>query len=112
MRAMVEPKREQGQPLMDVSSDRFHHLLLENDAVRVFQVQIPPGEETWLHRHDRDYVFLILSRAQIGEQLEGEEPAIRNWESGQAIFREGGFAHRVRNLGSEPFRAVIVEVKP
>jgi len=97
--------------VMDVSSDRFHHLLLENDAVRVFRVQIPPGEETWLHRHERDYVFLILARAEIRETREGKAPEVRHLEAGQALFVEGGFAHQVHNLGSEPFRAVIVEVK-
>ncbi len=97
--------------LMDVSSERFHHLLLENHAVRVFRVEVPPGEETWPHRHERDYVFLILARAEIRERRQGEEPVVRNLEAGQVLYLEGGFAHQVRNVGSEPFRAVIVEVK-
>lgn len=97
--------------LMDVSSERFHHLVLENDAVRVFRVEIPVGEETWVHRHERDYVFLILARAQIQERREGKEPEDRNLEAGQVLYLEGGFAHQVRNVGSEPFRALIVEVK-
>ncbi len=96
---------------MDVSSDRFHHLLLENDAVRVFRVEVPPDEETWMHRHERDYVFLILARAQIGEQRQGGEPEVTHLEGGQVLFRQGGFAHQVRNLSKEPFRAVIVEMK-
>jgi quercetin dioxygenase-like cupin family protein len=100
-----------GTTVMDVSSDRFHHLLLENDKVRVFRVGIPPGEETWVHRHERDYVFLILARAQILDRREGQEPLIRNLEAGEALFLEGGFTHQVQNLGSEPFRAVIIEVK-
>lgn len=96
---------------MDVSSDRFHHLLLENDAMRAFRVEIPPGEETWVHRHERDYAFVILARAEIRETRAGAEPEVRRLEAGQVLFIAGGFAHQVRNLGSEPFRAVIVEVK-
>jgi len=101
---------QSGQLLMDVSSERFHHLMMENEAVRVFRVEIPPGEETWAHRHERDYVFLIQARALIRERREGEEQ-LRHLEAGQVLFLEGGFAHQVRNVGSEPFRAVIVEVK-
>ena len=96
---------------MDVSSDRFHHLLLENDSLRAFRVEVPPGEETWMHRHERDYAFIILARAEIREQRQGGEPETVRLEAGQVLFRPGGFAHQVRNLGGEPFRAVIVEVK-
>lgn len=108
------PAMEDGQrsePLVDVSGDRFHQVLFENEVVRILRVEIPPGQETVMHRHERDYVMTVLAKAEIRELRQGAEPALRNWEGGQAVFLAGGFAHQVRNLGREPFRAVLVEVK-
>lgn len=100
-----------GEKIVDVGGDPFHHLVFENDRVRVFRVEIPPGQETLLHRHERPFVTVALGEAQVRDQRLGGEPAIKGWEAGQSGFAEGGFAHSVHNLGSEPFQAVVVEVK-
>ena len=41
-----------------------HHLALQNDFVKVFDVQVSPGDSIVLHRHDQDTVAIA-----IGEQL-------------------------------------------
>jgi quercetin dioxygenase-like cupin family protein len=111
MRGMASRVPARGEPLSDVSGDSFHQVLFENEAVRILRVELPPGRETSLHRHDRDYVMTVLGKAEVRESRQGQEPVVRNWEAGQAVFLEGNFVHQVRNLGKEPFRAVLVEVK-
>lgn len=99
------------ETMVDIEGDPFHHLVFENEQVRVFRVEIPPGRETLMHRHERAFVTVALGDGKVRDQRLGGEPAVKGWESGQPGFAEGGFAHSVRNLGSEPFRAVVVEVK-
>ncbi len=100
-----------GERAVDVGGDPFHHLLFEDQSVRIFRVEIPAGGETRLHHHPHGFATIALAPGQVRDQRPGGEPAVKEWTSGQTNFAPGGFAHRVRNLGSEPFRAVIVEVK-
>jgi len=90
----------------------MHHLVLENELVRVFAVEIPPGQPTKLHRHRHDYIFVALGAAEISNEVEGRTPVKLRLAAGEVGYTEGGFAHVARNLGSTPFRVLAVEILP
>lgn len=99
----------QTAPEVEVTAEPHHHLILENAYVRVFNVEIPPGQATLLHRHRHDYVSVILGAAEVSSQMQGLPTVTAKLQDGQTDFAEGNFAHVVRDLASTSFRAVDVE---
>jgi quercetin dioxygenase-like cupin family protein len=93
-----------------VGREPKHHLVLENQYTRVYQVEVPAGEATLLHRHDHDYVYVVLGDAYIRNEVAGRPPVDQQVKDGDVNFAPGGFAHVARNLGSTPFRNVTIEV--
>src|SRR5271157_5365344 len=49
-------------PTMD--HEPHHHLALQNDFVKVFKVEVAPGDSIILHSHDADTIAIA-----IGDQL-------------------------------------------
>jgi quercetin dioxygenase-like cupin family protein len=96
--------------VVPITSEPHHHLALENDYVRLFQVEVPAHESTLLHRHDHDYVYVVLGEAQLTNLVSGKPPVALKVADGDIHFTRGGFAHVARNDGATPFRVVAIEL--
>jgi len=94
---------------VEITSEPSHHLALENEYVRVFQVEVVPHTATLMHRHRHDYVFVTLGDAHISNEVEGKPPVDLRLTDGNARFTPGNFAHVARNLSEQPFRNVTIE---
>jgi quercetin dioxygenase-like cupin family protein len=57
-----------------VENEPHHHLVFENEYVRVFKVEVPPHQETLVHRHKRDYVVVTIGDAEVTNAIVGKEP--------------------------------------
>ena len=57
-----------------------HHLLLENDDIKIWQVDTPAGETFWHHYHDLDYVLFHTSE-MLGAVYHANEDHDRLWRS-------------------------------
>ena len=44
----------------EISSEIGSRLLFENDRVRVWDLQLAPGQSTGLHRHEHDYLYVVI----------------------------------------------------
>lgn len=108
------PKAPQTTPTkaatVEITAEPFHHLVLKNQQVRVFAVEVPPKAETRMHRHRYNHVFVALGDSEVTDEHQGQKSEERRLNQGDVGFVEGGFAHRVRNLSDAPFRAVAIEV--
>lgn len=93
-----------------VAQEPSHHLVLENQYTRTYQVEVPPGKATLLHRHDHDYIFVVLGDAHISNEVLGQPPRDQQVKDGDVNAARGGFAHVARNLGTTPFRNVTIEL--
>ncbi len=93
-----------------VAQEPSHHLVFENQYTRVYQVEVSPGKATLLHRHDHDYVFVVLGDAHISNDVLGQPPRDQQVKDGDVNFAAGGFAHVARNVGATSFRNVTIEV--
>ena len=101
--------------------------VFENDRVIVWHLDLEPGEQGEQHTHELDYVVRILSGSTLevfgpdGESLDTVE-----LEAGGAVsFRIDGdrivadrpgypavpATHSARNIGTTPFREVLIEFK-
>lgn len=95
---------------VEIASEPSHHLAVENEYIRAFQVEIAPQAATLMHRHRHDYVFVTLGDAHISNEVEGKPPADVRLNNGDTRFAPGNFAHVARNLAEQPFRNVTIEL--
>ncbi len=93
-----------------IASEQHHHLVLENQYVKVYQVEVAPHESTLLHQHDHDYVYITIGDAQVTSAIPGKPEAHLKLAEGEVRFSRGGFAHVARNDGDTPFRNVTTEL--
>lgn len=107
----------QPQPPAEVPIDQepHHHLVLENEYVRVFKVEVAPHEATLVHRHTRDYVVVTIGDAEVTNAVVGKEPKKWNFKDGDVTFLEASgeksFAHKAVNEAGTPFVNYTVELK-
>ena len=96
------PARLPGEP--------HHHLKIDNEYVRVYFVEVPPHDETQLHQHDHDYIFVSVGPADVINAVLNKPEAHLVLKDGETHFSRGGFAHVARNLSGAPFRNVTIEL--
>ncbi len=99
-----------GAQEVEITAEPSHHLVLENEQVRVFSVSVAPHSATLMHRHRHDYFFVTLGDARISNEVEGKEPVEALLSDGATRFIPGNFAHVARNLEDTPFRNVTIEL--
>ncbi|MGO9126374.1 MAG: hypothetical protein ACLP6G_15995 [Terriglobales bacterium] len=95
---------------VEITAEPFHHLALQNQYVRVFQVEVAPHAATLMHRHRHDYIFVSLGATEVSNEVAGKPPVTLKLQDGEVRSADGGFAHIARNLAATPFRAVAVEL--
>jgi quercetin dioxygenase-like cupin family protein len=94
---------------VEITSEPHHHLALENQYVRLFEVEVPPHQPTLLHRDRDDYMFVTLGPSLVSNELPGKAPVTLKLQDGETEFAAGDFAHVARNLADTPFRNVTIE---
>jgi quercetin dioxygenase-like cupin family protein len=97
-------------PEVEITSEPSHHLAVENEHVRVFQVEVAPKSSTLLHRHRHDYLFVTLGEAHVVNEITNKPPMDLKLADGETRFTPGNFAHVARNLSDQPFRNVTIEL--
>jgi hypothetical protein len=97
--------------IVPVDQEPMHKMVLDNEYVRVFLVEVPSHGSTMFHRHNRDYIFVTLGDTEVESERVNEKPLRLSLKDGEARFTKGGFAHRANNLSDKSFRNVTVEFK-
>lgn len=94
-----------------------HRVLLENDAVRVLETRIEPGEIVPLHTHEWPAAYYILApgefvrRDERGDVTLDSRAAQQAPRAGQAVWAPPMGPHTLENVGTTPIHIVSVEVK-
>src|SRR5512136_730258 len=86
-----------------------YKLLLENERVRVFDVQFKPGQKAAMHGHP-DHVIYVLSDYTLNLMLPDGSSQVVPLKAGQTIFMGAG-PHAAENIGSTVGHALVVELK-
>jgi hypothetical protein len=106
---------QQSPAEVPVENEPHHHLVFENEYVRVFKVEVAPHEATLVHRHKRDYVVVTIGDAEVTNAVVGKEPKKWSFKDGDVTFLEASgeksFAHKAVNESDKPFRNYTIEVK-
>ena len=94
----------------NVPGEPHHHLKIENEFVRAYYVEVPPHDQTQLHQHDHDYLFVSLGPADVINAVLNKPETHLVLKDGETHFTRGGFAHVARNLSDAPFRNITIEL--
>ena len=89
-------------------------LLFENERVRVWDLQLAPGESTGVHRHERDYLYVVIGDGRLqAADADGERREASDMKDGEVRFNEvdGEAVHEAFNVGDGSWRNIIVELK-
>lgn len=98
------------QAPVPVANEPRHHLKFENQYVRVFDVQVSPGDTTLFHVHSNDYLFVSIGNATLKAELMGSQPGDLIVKDGECRYSKAPITHRVTNVGKDLFRNITIEV--
>ena len=83
-------------------------VVLENDRVRVLDVQFKPKEKAAMHTHP-DHVVYVLKGGKLKITTSGKTDVL-DLKTGQAIFFQA-LSHEVENTGKTDVQLFVVELK-
>jgi len=92
-------------------------LLFENDRVRIWEMDLAPGERSATHRHDLDYVLVQLEGDRIAADFEPDTAGAHQGhvegtvEPGRTRFLGRGGIETAVNVGSRRYREILIELK-
>jgi hypothetical protein len=100
----------QHQPSVEITSEPSHHLVFQNEYVRVFDVTVAPRATTLVHKHNYDYLFVTLGDSDVVSVRPGEKPVALKPKDGEVRFTPGNFAHAAVNQSDRPFHNITIEL--
>jgi quercetin dioxygenase-like cupin family protein len=100
----------QHQQSVEITSEPSHHLVFQNEYVRVFNVTVAPRATTLVHKHNYDYLFVTLGDSDVVSVRPGEKPVALKLKDGEVRFTLGNFAHAAINQSERPFHNITIEL--
>ena len=102
------------EPYVMIYDEPGHHFIMENGAMRVMRVMIPPGQKTLWHEQHLDYVNTILHGGETTVQRRGEgAPVPVNMATGNIRYGNYGekpIIDQVVNLAATTIHQVTFEI--
>ncbi len=92
-------------------------VVYEDDGVRIWQLALRPGEDSAIHRHELDHLLIQVSgdRIAVIPEPDTKGPFREVLEAdvvpGAVVHVRRGGVERARNVGSQAYLEVIVELK-
>ena len=92
-------------------------VLFENDRVKIWEMDLAPGEESAIHEHTMDYILVVLEGDRIAGVPEPDSAGLYNQyievdvASGDTFFIEKGGIETARNIGQKRYREIAIELK-
>lgn len=97
----------------DTLGDVANKVLFENDRVRIWDMDLAPGTCSDLHRHDLDYMLIILEGdlvAGIPAPGSGGELQVAQVQNGSTFFIPRGGSEWAVNIGKSRYREILIEL--
>jgi hypothetical protein len=102
------------EPVVPANEEPRHVVKLENEWVRIIDVEIPEGEQTLYHTHSLDYPYVLVTSVTLYNQIYGQEPKDVKMQAGFVGYynavAKGAYTHRFINRGPGTFRAIGIEL--
>ena len=100
-------------PKDEVSRDVGTEVLFENDRVRIWGMELAPGESSPYHRHVHDYFYIYTTPSRITASYPDKSEIVRDYQEGFVNFAVvgDGIEHHITNTGDERHHQIIIELK-
>jgi quercetin dioxygenase-like cupin family protein len=95
------------RPLGDVAN----RLLFENELVRVWEMNLAPGERSDRHRHELPYLLCVLAGSRVAAEVEGRGRVEIPVQPGSVFFVPPGATETAINGSQDHFREILIELK-
>jgi hypothetical protein len=102
------PQSSAAPHITPLSQERHHRLVLENNFIRAYEVELNAHESSLLHQHDQDYVYVILGDSDITNTVLGKDPVRFHFADDSVNFGRGPFAHVTENNSDKKFFVIAV----
>jgi quercetin dioxygenase-like cupin family protein len=86
-------------------------LLMENGRVKIWEMQLEPGESSALHEHTMDYILCIIEGESIDADPHGGKSFRIPVAPGDFFFVPRGSVERAVNRSAVRFREILIELK-
>lgn len=108
---MTEPKTPGSAiPLSDDVEPVGTELLYADDEVRIWNLELAPGEKTLVHQHPCDYVYVVLAPGSTEtHHQDGRVDPVTD-AVGDHVRHGMGIPHQLHNVGTGRYRNIIVEL--
>jgi hypothetical protein len=98
----------------DPSAQVGTKVMFENDRVRVWDLDLAPGESLPEHIHHLDYLILVISGSTLRFNEPGGDRDVQ-YVDDQVTFRAvgpgGKIDHHLTNVGNTRHRNLVIELK-
>jgi quercetin dioxygenase-like cupin family protein len=79
--------------------------------VRVWEIELGPGESLPMHLHELDYVFVVVDDGRTTITWADGRSETNQHTAGDIMWREAPHAHALRNEGDGVYRNRLIELK-
>ena len=92
-------------------------LLIENERVRVWELDLEPGAKSEVHRHEHDYLLIQIEGDRIAAMPEPDSAGPYTTyieavcEPGKVSYIGRGGIETAVNVGKRRYREILVELK-
>ena len=100
----------QDASVITMDQEPHHHLVLLNDYVKVFNVEVSPGDSIVLHKHDQDTVAIAIGDQLVTVGVPGKPDVHSKNADAQVRPQRSGYVHSTRVDGDKPYHTVAVEL--
>lgn len=98
------------QDPVKVANNVYKKVLLDNEKVRVLQVEFAPGAVTAWHQHP-NHVAYALTSGKLEITDKGKAPQVMEIKEGDAMYLPA-VTHMAKNVGDNTVKLVVTELKP
>ncbi len=98
--------------VVSIEQEPRHRLVIANEFVRGFAVEIAAHDHTLCHLHTHEYLIYVAGDAQIISEPRDAAPKTHSYQDGDCEFSPLGLVHVVENLRDAKFRNLLVELLP
>jgi uncharacterized Zn-binding protein involved in type VI secretion len=104
------PLVAQAPAVITMDQEPHHHLSLQNEYVKVFKVEVSPGDSIVLHRHDQDTIAIAIGEQLVTVGIPGKPDVHQKNADAQVRLQRAGYMHSTRVDGDTPYHTVAVEL--
>ena len=88
----------------------YKNVLLDNEMIRVIEIQFAPGETAAWHQH-LSHVIYALTDGKLEITDKDKPPVIVDIKAGTAMYMPA-VTHMAKNIGTTTVKLVVTELKP